>query len=57
MFITAAGLHFDPTGRICRYASAGHNPLMLFRSASGEIEELDSTGPSLGFFPVCQPQT
>jgi len=31
-----------------RYASAGHNPAVLFRKATGRFEELDKTGPALG---------
>ena len=31
-----------------RYASAGHNPIILFRKATGTFEELNKTGPGLG---------
>jgi sigma-B regulation protein RsbU (phosphoserine phosphatase) len=31
-----------------RYASAGHNPVFLFRKRTGTFEELDKTGPGLG---------
>jgi len=31
-----------------RYASAGHNPVILFRKATGSFEELGKTGPGLG---------
>ncbi|MCA8941009.1 MAG: serine/threonine-protein phosphatase, partial [Planctomycetes bacterium] len=50
MFITAASLKLADDGT-CTYASAGHNPLFLFRAATKTVEQLDSTGPSLGFFP------
>ncbi len=35
------------TGEL-RYASAGHNPVVLFRKRTGSFEELDKTGPALG---------
>jgi len=31
-----------------RYASAGHNPVILFRKRTGSFEELEKTGPGLG---------
>ena len=31
-----------------RYASAGHNPVILFRKQTGTFEELGKTGPGLG---------
>jgi serine phosphatase RsbU (regulator of sigma subunit) len=31
-----------------RYASAGHNPMILFRKKTGSFEELGKTGPGLG---------
>lgn len=31
-----------------RYASAGHNPVILFRKETGTFEELEKTGPGLG---------
>jgi sigma-B regulation protein RsbU (phosphoserine phosphatase) len=33
-----------------QFISAGHNPAYLFRSATGEIEDLAASGPILGFF-------
>ena len=35
------------TGAV-RFASAGHNPVVLFRKATGTFEELGKTGPALG---------
>jgi len=35
------------TGAV-RYASAGHNPVILFRKATAAFEELGKTGPALG---------
>jgi sigma-B regulation protein RsbU (phosphoserine phosphatase) len=36
-----------PNGTL-RYASAGHEPGLLWRGASGVVEELGATGPALG---------
>lgn len=49
MFITAALLHIDPAARRMRVASAGHTPVMLLRGRSGTVEQLESSGPPLGF--------
>ncbi|MFL6261660.1 MAG: SpoIIE family protein phosphatase [Thermoanaerobaculia bacterium] len=43
------GILEPATGRLS-YTNAGHNPPLVLR-ASGEIEELDSTGPPLGLLP------
>ncbi len=37
-----------------RFASAGHNPVLLFRKATGECEELGKTGPALGLIPTAR---
>jgi len=34
-----------------KYASAGHNPVIVFRKATGTFEELENTGPGLGILP------
>ena len=38
-------------GRSFQWCSAGHNPPMLLRAATGACELLDSTGPVLGILP------
>jgi len=38
----------DTKTRALRYASAGHNEIILFRKATGRFEELLKTGPALG---------
>ncbi|GAB4142121.1 MAG: hypothetical protein Fur0037_09180 [Planctomycetota bacterium] len=54
MFITAAALRFEPdTGRLLT-TNAGHNPLILYRAASGTVEMIDSHGPPLGFLRVAE---
>ena len=35
-----------------RFASAGHNPVVLFRKRTGVCEELGRTGPALGLVPA-----
>ncbi|MEM7200328.1 MAG: PP2C family protein-serine/threonine phosphatase [Planctomycetota bacterium] len=50
MFVTAAVFRIAPDGRRATYASAGHNDVYLWRDATGEVELLESTGPSTGFF-------
>ena len=38
----------DTKTRALRYASAGHNEIIIFRKATGSFEELTKTGPALG---------
>jgi serine phosphatase RsbU (regulator of sigma subunit) len=49
MFITAAVFRIEPDTRRVSWASAGHNPLFVRRAADGRVEEIDSTGPPMGF--------
>jgi len=49
LFATAVWLRAGGDGEI-RYASCGHNPMLLLKS-SGEIEELPSTGTPVGLLP------
>lgn len=46
-FITAALLNIDFDDN-CTFFRAGHSPLLLFRSATGMVEELRPTGMALG---------
>ena len=44
-----------------RYASAGHNPVILFRKETGKFESLEKTGPGLGLlegvgYAICETQ-
>ncbi len=48
-FVTLFLFVFDPLGK-GRFISAGHNPAFLFRSDTGEIEELAEGGLILGAF-------
>jgi diguanylate cyclase (GGDEF)-like protein len=48
LFITAVCARYDPRGRRLELASAGHNPPLLRRAASGSVSELDADGVALG---------
>ncbi len=52
LFITLFYLTFDPKTRIATYASAGHNPPLLWRAATRTIERLDAEGLILGVRPT-----
>jgi phosphoserine phosphatase len=50
-FVTAFFGRYDPhTGRL-RYLSAGHGPVLAYRPAKDQVEELDVHGPPLGVAP------
>ena len=51
MFITAAMLRVEPYTDRMSLSSAGHNPAMVYRKATGEVEQIGSHGPPLGFLP------
>jgi len=48
LFITLFYLRLDPESRRFSYASAGHNPPLLFRAATGKCLLLDAEGLILG---------
>ncbi|RMF46591.1 MAG: GAF domain-containing protein [Deltaproteobacteria bacterium] len=51
LFITLVYIRFQPeTGNLV-YASAGHNPPLVYRHASGTIDRLDAEGLILGVRP------
>ena len=45
MYITAAVVRVE--GRALHVAGGGHPPLLLYRRASGRVEEIASTGPAI----------
>ena len=49
MFVTAAYMVLNVKTRKLKVASAGHNPMVLYRSATGEYELLKPKGIALGF--------
>lgn len=49
MFITMATLRIERESRRLTLTSAGHNPVLLYRAATGKIETIASHGPPLGF--------
>jgi sigma-B regulation protein RsbU (phosphoserine phosphatase) len=48
MFVTLFYAVIDEELRQVTYANAGHNPPMVYRAGTGEIEELGTTGIALG---------
>ena len=53
-FITAAYVFVDTARRQLRYAGAGHPPILLWRSAANQVEDLEENGLFLGPFPHAQ---
>jgi phosphoserine phosphatase RsbU/P len=47
-FVTLFFARLDPQNRLLSYASAGHNPPLLYRSATQESAWLKPTGPAIG---------
>lgn len=52
LFITMFYASYRPASRVLTYASAGHNPPLLYRSAEGRCRELDAEGLILGVRPT-----
>jgi phosphoserine phosphatase len=50
-FITLFFALYDPPTGVLRYSSAGHGPTLLYRRATGRIEELPPHGCPLGVAP------
>lgn len=49
MFITASAFHIDRRSLRLTIASAGHNPILLYRAAADTVTMIESHGPPLGF--------
>ena len=49
MFITAVMARIEADASRLSLTSAGHNPAMLLRAATGAVERIDSHGPPMGF--------
>jgi phosphoserine phosphatase RsbU/P len=47
-FATAACLLVDVAGKEVRWASAGHNPVLVYHPSTDVFDELGATGPPLG---------
>lgn len=50
-FLTAAAVAMAPGDRAIDYVSAGHNDLMIYRAATGDVERFESEDVILGFMP------
>jgi len=50
MFVTAALARLLKDGRRFIFASAGHNPVLLYRAAEDIFLDLEASGPPLGLF-------
>ena len=50
-FITASYVLFDAEARELRYASAGHQPALLWRRSGGSLQECSESRIILGRFP------
>ena len=50
-FVTLFYSDFDPRTRLLRYANAGHNPPLLWRSERRSISRLDAAGLLIGLQP------
>ena len=51
MFATCCYLLLNPAKREARFASAGHNPVLIYDPATDTFAELGATGPPLGIAP------
>ena len=54
MFVTGAALRLADDGRSLVFASAGHNPMFVVRPTTRSVEQLESSGPPLGFLPQAE---
>lgn len=52
IYLTCCYLVFEPAVGVVEYANAGNPPMLLYRAASGEIEELSSRYAPLGLLPA-----
>ncbi len=51
MFLTAVSLKIENGGDAFAFASAGHNPVFVFRPSEDQFFSLEASGPPLGMFP------
>ena len=52
LFITAVGAAIEPATKRIEIVNAGHNPTMIYRARTGEIEEIFAEDTILGFLPA-----
>jgi sigma-B regulation protein RsbU (phosphoserine phosphatase) len=51
MFLTAVTLKIENNGSSFEFASAGHNPVFVYRPSEDKFYDLEASGPPLGMFP------
>jgi len=56
-FITVFLARFDPESRILTYINAGHNPPVVYRKDTGDIQWLTRTAPAIGLAEDFRPRT
>ncbi len=56
-FITMVGVALHPGELKIEVANAGHNPTMVYRAATGEVEEISGEDTVLGFLPKPRHET
>jgi sigma-B regulation protein RsbU (phosphoserine phosphatase) len=52
MFATVFVGYLDLESSELQFASAGHNPPLLYRAATGECQHLEASGVAIGLFPA-----
>lgn len=53
-YVTAAFAILDANSKSLTYSAAGHPPLLLYRSATSTLQEIEENGLPLGILPVAQ---
>ena len=54
MFATVFACYLDLTTSEMEFASAGHNPPILYRAATGSVEYLEASGVAMGLFTAAE---
>jgi sigma-B regulation protein RsbU (phosphoserine phosphatase) len=47
-FATLSYMMYDPTSKTLEYSNAGHNPAVLYRQKTGQLDRIDSPGLPVG---------
>ena len=57
MFLTSVTCEINRERREMCISSAGHNPVYLYRAATGTVDSIEASGPPLGLFPAASYQS